>query len=218
LCRCADSPKQTAEEVIGASLNAVGQKADNNELQNLISFANCVSPGGKYTTEIHSTVTGYSYFKQVYSYKTDTFEAVIKNRTQGYIPGDSVKPLSKEAVFTIRAHEFQNIVLEVDSRFHDFRKPEIIETAGIKVHRLKAKDELNNECTLFFDVNTGLLTEIHLQSPDNPAEILEIKFGGWKMAGGFVLPHVVTIDQSGKKFLFEFSTIKLNNSDFKYKK
>jgi len=121
----------TVNEVIETSLNTIGDKATREKVKNLVSKANCVSPNGNYTTEIQTATNGYSYFKQVFSYKPESFEAVIENKTSGYSIGDSLKPLSKESLSVIRGHEFQNIVLEVNQRFHDFELIENEEKDGI---------------------------------------------------------------------------------------
>lgn len=207
----------TAAEIIEASLNAVGNKADRQKISNLISLADCISPDGKYTTEIHTATDGYSFFKQVYSYKPELFEAVIENKINGFVISDSVKPLSKEAVYTIRGHEFHNIVLEADKRFHDFEKSGKIETDTAKLYELKAKDELNHPCSLFFDADNGLLTALHIQNPDDANEVLKIKFSNWKKIQGLLLPYHVEIDQSGKIYKFNFIKLQFNSPDFKYK-
>ena len=214
---CANENKQTAEQVIQTSLDAVGTKADREKIKNLVSLADCLSPGGNYTTEIHTARGGYSYFKQVYSYRPAPFEAIIENKVNGYIIGDSIKPLSKEAMYAIRSHEFHNMVLEVDQRFHDLEKPEMSKADSVKNYSIKAKDELNNDCKLFFDVKTGLLSAIHFQNPDSTKEIIKTRFSNWKKTQGLLLPHHVDIDQSGKLYSFDFTNISFNSPDFKYR-
>ncbi|MBK9728269.1 MAG: hypothetical protein IPO86_09150 [Saprospiraceae bacterium] len=176
-----------------------------------------MSPNGKYSTEMHTASGGYSYFKQVYSYKPAAFETVIENKASGYELGDSLIPLSKEALYTIRSHEFHNMVLEVDHRFHDFGNPEIIEVDGMKAYRLNAKDELNNDCTLFFDIKTGLFSALHFQNPADAKETIKTKFSDWKNVKDLLLPHHVDIDQSGKKYTFDFTKVIINSPDFYYK-
>ena len=214
---CISQSTQTAEQVIQTSLNAVGKIADREKIQNMVSLADCISQNGKYTTEIHAARGGYSYFKQVYSYKPAAFEAIIENKTNGYVFGDSIKSLPPEAVYTIRSHEFHNMVLEVNQRFHDFEKPENIEADGMKAYKLKAKDELNNECTLFFDVKTGLLSALHFQNPADAKEIIIIIFSSWRKLQNLLLPQHVDIDQSGKKYTFDFTKVIFNSPDFHYK-
>jgi len=212
---CSNQQDQSAEKIIQASLNAVGTKVDRDKVQNLVSLAECVSPGGKYTTEIHTASGGYSYFKQVYSYKPKPFEAVIEHKDSGYITGDSLIALSKEAISMIRGHEFQNIILEIDKRFHDFEKPEKIDTRGEEVYRVKAKDELKNVSLLFFDQKTRLLSAIHSKNPADPKEVIEIKFSNWQQQQEFLLPKHIDINQGAKRFSFDFTKVLFNSPDFK---
>lgn len=214
---CSSQRDQSAEEIIQASLNAVGTKPDRDKIQNLVSFAECVSPDGKYTTEIHTASDGYTYFKQVYSYNPELFEAVIENKIRGFSISDSVKPLSKEVVYTIRGHAFQNIVLEQDKWFHDFERPVKTERDGLKMYEVKAKDELNHPCLIFFDHDSMLLTALHIQNPGDVHEVLKIKFSNWKKIQGILMPCKVTIDQSGKVYSFNFTKLRFNSPDFKYK-
>ncbi len=215
LYSCSNSKDQSVEKIIQVSLDAIGTKADREKIQNLVSLADCMSPAGKYTTEIHTASGGYSYFKQVYSYKAKPFEAVIRNKTEGIIVADSIIALSKELISVIRDHEFQNIVLEVDQRFHNFEKPVRIETGEMKLYKVKAKDELNSECLLFFDVNTGLLSAIHSRNPDDTNAVIKIRFSNWKKVQDLQLPHHVDIDQSGKIYVFDFTKIIFNSPEFK---
>jgi len=208
---------KSAEDMVEASLNAVGNKSNREKIMNLISMADCISPDGKYTTEIHTAVEGYSFFKQVYSYKPETFEAVIEKRIKGYSFFDSVRPLSREAVYSIRSHEFQNIVLELNERYHDFEVPTKGKIAATLVNQVKAKDELNHPCLLSFDHDTRLLTAIEIQNPDTLNEVLTIKFSNWKKIENLLMPYLVTIDQSGKYYVFNFIKLQFNSPDFKYK-
>lgn len=216
LLSCAGNKDQTADEIIQASLDAVGSKEDRDTIQSLESLADCVSPGGKYNTEIHTASGGYSYFKQVYSYKPGIFEAVIENKINGYVVGDTT-PLTRETVYVIRSHEFQNIVLEVDQRFHSFEMPEKMDVDGMKVFKLQAKDELNDSCTLFFNVKTKLLTALHSKNPGNRSEVIKTKFSGWKNVQGLHLPWQVDIDQGGKMYQFNYTQIVFDSPQFKKK-
>ncbi len=208
----------TADGLILASLDAAGQTKDRESIQNLIAVADCNSPKGNYITETHTATGGYSYFKQTYSYSPDPFEAVIQNKTDGFQVGDTSHPLPKEAVYTIRGHEFHNIILEVNSRFHDFQKPVVVEIDSTRMYSLKAKDELNHDCSLFFSVKTNLLTAIHFQNPGDEKEIIKTEFSGWKTTGRLQLPYHVRIDQGGKIFTFDYTRISFNSPGFQYRR
>lgn len=214
---CARKVRETADEIVQASLDAVGNKRDRDKVQNLVSVAECSSPNGKYTTEIHTASGDYSYFRQVYSYKPAVFEAVIRNRKSGYRIDDPGKPLSDISVYTIRGHAFINMILEADRRFHDFGETTTTQTGDRESYQLKAKDELNHDCFLFIDVKTRLLSAIHLQNPEETREIIKISFSGWKAVQQLLLPHQVTIDQGGKIYSFNFTRIVFNSPGFQIK-
>lgn len=219
-CSCTRAKEKkipSAEQVIEASLHAVGSKADREVVKNMISLANCSSPGGSYTTEIHTASGGYSYFKQKYSYKPNVYEAVIRNKTSGIQLTDPGNRLNRETVYTIRGHEFINMILEIDQRFHNFQEPEMVEADKVKSYRLKAKDELDHPCYLFFDMKTDLLTSLHFQDPVNEKEIIVIKFTGWKKVQGLQVPHHVEIKQGEKLFTFNMVKILFNDPGFQEK-
>lgn len=207
----------TAKDIVEASLNAIGEKTSRIHVTNLISKANCISPHGSYTTEIHTASNGYTYMKQIFSYRPEPFEAVIENKTSGYSIGDSLRPLSKESLSVIRGHEFQNIVLEVNQRFHDFELVENEEKDRMNNYKLKAKDELEKINFIFFDKKTHLLTEMHFPNPSDENEMILTKFSNWKKTNNLQLPYHVEINQNGKIYSFEYTKLILNSPDFKYK-
>jgi hypothetical protein len=209
--------KISTESIINRSLDAIGNKAIRDTIQNIIAFANCISPKGVYTTEIQTDSEGYSYFKQTYSYNPQPFEAIIHHKTQGFQIGKLADALSKEAVFAIRSHEFYDLILDVKQRFHDFSESEEIEVNKQPMYRIAAKDELNHLCLLFFDVHSDLLNEIHLQNPENEKELLIITFYDWKRVDALQLPTRVLINQSEKQYHFDFVKIQLNSPDFEKK-
>lgn len=219
-CGCKSQTKkipQTAKETMEASLQAVGTKAERENIRNIIFLADCVSPRGSYTTEIHTAAGGYTYFKQRYSYKPAAFEAVVYNRISGVEAGDPVKQLGRDAIYTIRGHEFVNMILEVDERFHGFHDPEIVTADGIQLYRVKAKDELDHPCYLFFDGRTNLFTALQFQNPVHEKEIISIKFAGWKKVQKLQLPHHVEITQGDKVFTFAVTKIIFNDPGFQKK-
>ncbi len=218
LCSCNSAGNKrenneiTAGSIINKSLDAVGDKVNRDGVRNIVAFANCVSPKGNYTTEIHTSSEGYSFFKQVYSFNPQSFEARIRNKAYGFQIGDSTKALSKEAVFTIRSHEFYNLILDVQQRFREFTKPE--DVLNEHLYKITGKDELEHPCALFFDKQTALLKAIHLQNPENEKDLLITTFSDWKKIEGLQLPTHISIDQSGKKYSFDFIKIDLNSREF----
>ncbi len=208
---------RSAEQVIEASLRAVGRESDRAGVNSMISFADCSSPRGRYTTEIHTASDGYSYFKQKYSYKPEVYEAVILNKTSGVQLMNPVKQLGREAIYTIRGHAFISMILEMNQRFRNFQQPEIVTADSVRLYRLKATDELDHTCYLFFDVKTKLVTALHFQDPVNEKEIIVIKFSGWKKMQDLQVPHHVEINQGDKVFTFDMVKIVFNDPGFQKK-
>lgn len=220
-CGCSgwkEKKTRSAEQVIETSLHVVGSETDRESVSNMISIANCSSPSGSYTTEIHTALGGYSYFKQKYSYKPNVYEVVIFNKTSGIRLMDPGSQLNRAAVYTIRGHEFINMILEVNQRFRNFQEPEIVEADSVKLYRLKATDELDHPCYLFFDVKKKLFTALQFQDPINEKEIIIIKFAGWRKVQELQLPHHVEIIQGDKTFTFDFTRIVFNDPGFQKKR
>lgn len=212
---CSGNEIPAADDIVQASMNTIGKKEDRDKIQNLVSVADCISPRGKYSTEMHTASGGYSYFKQVYSFKPMAFEAVVEKKDKGYIIGDTLSPLSKEMIAMVRGHEFYNILLEADKRFHAFEQPLQPDSGTTKLYQVKAKDELENECILFFEQETGRLSAIHSRNPADPTEIIEISFSSWQAQQGFTLPRQVTIKQGNQYYTFDFVKVLFNSPGFK---
>src|SRR6188508_1626781 len=99
---CNDSDKKTQDSqkisqnkkpdppsIIVESMNVVAPDSIRKDFKNLISIADCVSPLGKYTTQVNSTSDGYMYFKQTFSYKPERFEAVFLKDSAWYSLNDT---------------------------------------------------------------------------------------------------------------------------------
>src|SRR5215203_835964 len=135
-----ETKKTEATNIIAESMKVVAPDSLRKEFKNLISIADCMSPLGKYTTQVNTTSDGYMYFKQTFSYKPETFEAVLLKDAAWYSLDDTTKMLPSSLVYTIRSHAFHNILLELPERFHDFESADTVEHNGKMLYRVKAKD------------------------------------------------------------------------------
>lgn len=204
----------SSSAILKASLKAIGKTKTIHQIENLTSLAQCKGPNGAYTTEVHTHRNGYGYFKQVYSYRDIPFEIITRGTSSGFIPGKPEEVISPNTVYAIRSHHFHNVILEVQQRFHDFESTQLVTISGHDFFQIKAKDELNHPCSLFFDLATHRLEAFHIQNPDNLPEILKIRFSDWRNIQGLTLPHHLEIEQGDKVFTFDFVRITLNAPDF----
>jgi hypothetical protein len=201
--------------IVLASMAVIAPDSVRKDFQNLTSMADCVSPLGKYTTQINTTSDGYMYFKQVFSYKRETFEAVLLKDSAWFSLDDSIGRLPNSLVFYIRSHGFHNMLLEMSERFHDFENADIVNLLDKKLYRVKAKDVLGQVNSFYFDMTDNRLSAWKFFNPGKRTDSLLVMFSDWKNTGSFNLPFRVDINQAGKHFGFNFTRIEVNSPEFK---
>jgi|APTNR8051073442_1049403.scaffolds.fasta_scaffold00001_666 hypothetical protein len=205
--------KPTADDLIEKSMNVYGSDT----IETIQTIANCQSPEGNYTTEIHSAKDDYTYFKQVYSYQIIPFEAVVLGLDTGFQlhPDSSLTELRSGDIHIIKGHEFHEILFELNKRFHQFGEPESVMEESMKLFRVAALDMLNNPVELFFHQQAGTLESMTFLNPDDTNEVIRITYSNRKQIQGIFLPMHVEILQGDKKFSFDYTSIKINAVDFK---
>lgn len=213
LFACAERQSLSTEEIIEASLSAIGSKDIRENIKNIISEADCVGPKGKYQTIIESDDTGYTYFKQMKSYDSlQNYEAVIYDGRYGFVLADTSTALTETEIFGIKSHEFQNTLLSLDKRFHSFEITK--DTAVLDNHVLKARTELDKPCHLYFNKEHHYLEKITFANPDNPSELITTKFAHWEKVNQLYLPLKVIIRQGNNFYTFEFKDVLINSAHF----
>lgn len=206
--------KPTAADLIEESMNVLN---GSDTIETIQAIANCQSPEGGYTTEIHSMKDDYTYFKQVYSYRDIPFEAVVLRIDTGFqIHTDSSHTgLSAAAIHIIKGHEFHEILFELNKRFHQFGEPESVMEESMKLFRVSAVDMQNNPVDLFFHQQAGTLESMSFVNPDDSKEVIRITFSNRKQIQGILLPMHVEILQGEKQFSFDYTSVKINGVDFR---
>lgn len=220
-CRGPEKPQEaipSVEALLQASLNSVGVAAERDKVQNLIAIADCLSPKGSYQTITHSARGGYTYFKQVFSFSPEAYEAVIQNKTTGIQLGDSSAVLSPAERAIVRGHEFHFILLELKTRFHSFAQVKALVNDSVNCYVLNAQDEWNKPVSLYFDQENMRLLELEIRNPEDPEQRIRTHFLNWKQQDGLFLPFLVEIEQGGRKYRLNYQQLLINAPGFAYQK
>jgi len=201
--------------IILASLNAIAPDSVRKNFKNLISVADCVSPLGKYTTQVNSDSGGYLYFRQVFSYRPEPFEAVLLKESAWFKLGDSTGILPSALVSTVRNQALLTVPLELEQRFHSFENGGTVESQNKKLQKVKAIDAQGHYSAFYFDTTNRRLVVWEFINPERRTDTILVRFSDWKNTNGFNLPFHIDILQAKKQFAFNFTKIEINTTDFK---
>ncbi len=184
---------------------------------NLVSVAHCTGPERDYTTVVHSTKDGYTYFRQDYDVPEDTFEAVIINGEEGYsLQDNQVKDtLSKASIEIIRGHEFHKIQMFPDQYFTDIMYQCEEQFQDQLCEKFTGVDLLSNQVNIFYNRKEKLLKGFTMLNPGDTTERIEIIYTQWMDSPMGKIAQNVEIIQGGKDvYTFDFKEVEFNVKDF----
>lgn len=215
VCGLAQSPPPSPEAIVERSIVAMGGRNALHSIRTITAIADCVSPQGPYTTEIHSARGDRLKFKQVRS-QGKPFLAFANGHhfwTQDEATGQ-VSLADNKLAAMIRSHEFQLIALSPLERYNSPAFEGYEDFGGARCLKVRATDELGKMAHLYFREDQKLMAGLVVTDPrfETPRSV-RIVFKEWRRVGKAKLPSkVIATDDTGD-FTLHFNKISLNQAD-----
>lgn len=187
------------------------------EIQAIYSIANCDSPFGKYTTEVHSFIDGSCYFKQEFLDNNSPFIVKIDSNNKGYIIDENeivMDTLGKLDVEMIRGHEIHKMTINPEFYFKNLVYQKQNKHLGIDHELYNGNDVLNNPVEIIYNRNKKLISKIELINPKDSTQLIEILYDKWIQSNFGNMAKEIRIVQAKKDtFHFNYSSLKIRDKN-----
>jgi len=183
------------------------------QIEQIAALADCKGPQGAYTTEVHSTIEGYTYFYQKFSYRTSIFRAILPTSDCGYFINDNQEEeaLEKSVQEVLRSHEFHKMTIFPHLFFDKLQFQSFITTDQHTWELFTGTDHLGNEVKITYDRPLQLIRKIEMLNPFNTKESIAIEIKDWReTAYGKMVQNLEIIQAQKDTFSFEFSAVEIN--------
>lgn len=182
------------------------------QIKNIISIANCTGPGGSYTTEVHATNTGYTYFHQQFSYRPNDFKAILTSPDCGYYyEGEDLKYLSFINRQFIRSHEFHKISIAPFEYFNEVKLQGDAFINNQKCKMFSGVDHSGNSVKLFYSPKEQLILGFEMKNFIDTTEVIQVIHKNWTDTDYGKMIKALEIIQGGRDtFHFNFDQILIN--------
>ncbi len=176
------------------------------EFKNLISVASCSGPSGSYTTEVHSTNDGYTFFQQDYGDRGVYTAAISGNQGYSYDSANQVTDtLSIESISIIVGHEFHKIHMFPEKFFQAITYEKDIKFNQKQCEQFGSKDMLGYPVNLFYNRSASQLEGLTIKNPMDTTEQIQITYKSWLNTPLGQLAKKVEIIQGGSDtYVFEY--------------
>ena len=181
-------------------------------INNIITFANCNSPLGQYTTEVHSTKSGEAYFMQKSSEGGEIRAIVDSEGLPKRIATESrLQDLEPNYSAMIKAHEFHKIALMPYAMFETVEYESTINQGDDSTMSFKGTYGGGEEMILQYDKSRQLITGFSMKAPDSGDDI-EVNFEEWNESEkwGKLISKLTLIQAQKDTFTFDFTQVAIN--------
>ena len=191
-------------------------QSEYSKVQDIKSMADCYSPFGQYTTEVHSLSDGSCYFHQKFSDSEQPFIIRLDSLNNGYIMNDEdtvIDTLSVEDVEMIRGHEIHKMSMDPEWFFKNISFDKDVTYLEEEYELYLGQDHLENPVYLTYNPKKKQISKIELLNPRDTTQTIEILYKTWKKTNFGYLVRMVDIVQAKKDtFNFNFKSIEITDT------
>ncbi|WP_156102170.1 hypothetical protein [Muricauda sp. MAR_2010_75] len=183
------------------------------QIQDIISIADCNSPFGTYTTEVHSLSDGSCYFIQKFNEAETAFRVRVDSTHQGYLISENnsvIDTLSQEDVEMIRGHEIHKMSIDPNHFYSKLQfKSKVIHQE--KDHELyTGEDRLGNPVRLLYSSAEKLISKIESRNPKDTTQTIELFYDTWLQSKyGAMVKEIHIVQAKKDTFFFTFKSVEI---------
>jgi hypothetical protein len=197
-------------EIFAAAERAMGSVDALANIRSISAIAACHGPKADYETRIISDRRGNLSFQQFFA-DHKNIAGILDGRGWQLRDDGRYEWIDASETFVLRGHEFPMMALDLRKRFHDFKTVGNTEFEGQPAIQVSMTDELGHPASAYFSLSSHLLSGLTVTNPrtGGPSP-LKIRFDSWKLIGGVNVVSHVTILSDSEKWIFDFTSLKLN--------
>ena len=185
------------------------------QIQDIVSIADCDSPFGKYITEVHSLTDGSCYFFQKFADNNVPFIVKVNADNKGHIINEQdviLDTLSTEDVEMIRGHEIHKMSIDPWFFFEDITYEKQLKYLGTESELYNGKDNLDNPVEIVYNRRKKLISKIALLNPKDTLQTIEILYDKWVQSNyGKMLKEIKIVQAKKDTFYFDFRSLKVSD-------
>jgi hypothetical protein len=204
---------QTPDNLFESSRAALGTPQAIAAIESISAFANCTSPHGEYTTEIHSARGGRVRFKQTWANR-NPIQVIINSDgawATDIVTGES-DPIDAPSVSMVREHEFQMLPLTLAERYHDAQPAQEIEWNNVSCFQIQARDDMHLPCAHFFRRDDHRWLGMELTNTRHVGNTIRVVVQEWRTVENVLLPSRVSAIDANGEYILDFNDIRLNQA------
>ena len=204
----ASAAERSGAELAAAAVEAMGGAEAVAALDSLAVTADCVGPGGPYTSEVFWRRPDRTLMRQD---EGASSREVLAVGERAWTPGNGVgsTPLPAGTAAMVHGHVFHLTLFELDRRFHDHRAAGPGPGGCLRVEMLDAGDRPASVC---LDPETHLPSAFSF-TPQGPGGTIEMGLSDWRRFGALLYFTRFTLRQGDEEYRWVYSSIRPNASE-----